>query len=113
MKNFLKFLLALTCFFSSTSLLAFANTSVIPNNQTKLYFDTNDLEIFNNVMYIHLSNNLFETNAIRSDQQGLYIFEDDLMYGTATEKQWKCPYCHYWWPVGQKCKNPDCPTNQW
>lgn len=28
-------------------------------------------------------------------------------------KQWKCPYCGHWWFIGEKCKNPECATNQW
>jgi len=26
---------------------------------------------------------------------------------------WQCPYCHYWSPMGEKCKNKKCATNQW
>lgn len=28
-------------------------------------------------------------------------------------KKWQCPYCHFWWEIGERCMNPDCPTNRW
>jgi len=28
----------------------------------------------------------------------------------AYQKTWKCPYCHYTWPIGTPCRNPDCPS---
>ena len=88
--------------------------STTPTSQTKLYFNSNDLEISDNVIYIHLDNNLIETNVLRTDQQGFYIFEQDITnYEAEREKKWKCPYCYHWWPIGQKCQNPDCPTNKW
>ncbi len=115
MKHFLKGLFFLACFFSSTSLsAAYVNDSPAPSYEAKLYFETNNLEIAENVIYIHLENNWFETNVIRTDQQGFYIFENDITdSGIEREKKWKCPYCNYWWPIGQKCQNPKCPTNQW
>lgn len=115
MKHFLKGLFFLVCFFSSIGLsAAYVNDSPDPKYQAKLYFDSNDLEISDNVIYIHLENNLIETNILRTDQQGIYIFEDDITnYGVEREKKWKCPYCHHWWPVGQRCQNPECPTNKW
>jgi hypothetical protein len=111
MKHFLKGLFFLICFCFSISLLA---AHVNDSYQAKLYFNSNDLEISDNVIYIHLDNNLITTNIIRNDQQGFYIFEDDITnYGVKREKMWKCPYCNHWWEIGERCKNPDCPTNKW
>ena len=117
MKHILKGLLFLICFFSSIGLsAAYVTDSTELSYQAKLYFDTSDLEIADSVIYIHLENNWIATNAIRTDEQGFYIFESDINdSGSARgiERRWKCPYCNYWWLMGQKCENPDCPTNQW
>lgn len=115
MNNCLKGLFFLLCFFSSTGLTAADHIdSSIPKYQAKLYFVSNDLEISENAIYIHLEEMLIETSTIRTDQQGFYIFEDDIInYEAEKEKMWKCPYCYHWWPVGQRCQNPECPTNQW
>lgn len=26
------------------------------------------------------------------------------------QKTWKCPYCHFTWPIGKPCKNSECPS---
>lgn len=82
--------------------------------QSKLYFAQNELEIEGSSMRIHFDDHVAETNVLRSDQAGLYILENDITscYSVA-EKQWKCPYCYHWWPIGQKCENENCPTNKW
>jgi hypothetical protein len=115
MNHFLKGLFFLIYFFSSSGLgAAHISDSSTPRYQAKLYFDSDDFEISDSVIYIHLENNLIETNIIRTDQQGFYIFENDITnYGIEKEKKWKCPYCNRWWRIGEKCQNPDCPTNQW
>ena len=111
MKHFLKGLVFLICF------CFFIGLSAAPTNdfcQAKLYFNSNDLELADNVIYIHLNNNLIETNVVRTDQQGFFIHENDIInYEVEREKKWKCPYCNRWWRIGEKCQNPDCPTNKW
>ncbi|KIA76813.1 hypothetical protein DB43_HJ00240 [Parachlamydia acanthamoebae] len=95
---------------------AHVSDSPAPRYPEKLYFDSHDVEITDNAIYIHLENNLIETNVIRTDQQGFYIFENDITNYEVVggiEKKWKCPHCYHWWPVGQKCKNTECPTNKW
>ena len=99
MKHFFKGLFFLICFFSSIGLSA-AHVSDSPalRHQAKLYLDSNDLEIAENVIYIHLENNLIETNVIRTDKQGFYIFENDIInckIAKEGEKKWKCPYCYH------------------
>lgn len=115
MSHFLKGMFFLTCVFSSIVLSAdHVNESTDLGYQAKLYFDSNNLEISANVIYIHLEDNLIATNVLRTDQQGLYIFETDIThYEMASEKKWRCPYCYHWWPIGQRCQNKNCPTNQW
>jgi len=116
-KYFFNRFLLLICFFLPSSLSAdCVNDPVVQEYEEKLYFDTNDLEIGDNLMYIHLEDNWIATNVIRTDQQGFYIFGNDITDCGITgerEKKWKCPYCNHWWPMGQKCQNPKCPTNQW
>lgn len=112
MNHFLKGILFLICFFSSISLSANEGIFPAPDFQTKLYFGSGELEIADNMIYIHQGGHLIETNVIRTDHQGFYIFENDITNIDA-EKKWKCPYCYHWWPLGQKCQNPDCPTNKW
>lgn len=107
----MKYFLMLICFCFSMSLSA---AQINDRGQAKLYFTSNDVEVSDNVIYLHLDSHLIETNTIRTDQEGLYIFEHDIIsYEAASEKMWKCPYCWRWWPIGQRCGNPECPTNQW
>lgn len=117
MKLFLQGLFFLVCFFSSVNVSAASmDESFLSEYQEKLYFDSSDLEIIDSAIYIHLENNLIKTNVIRTDQQGFYIFGNDITnYAIANgrEKEWKCPYCNHWSPMGKKCQNKDCPTNQW
>lgn len=114
MKYFFKRLFFLICLFSSFGLSAAHDNDSAERYSAKVYFDSNDLVISNNIIYVQLENNLIETSVIRSDQQGLYVFESEINdCRLGGEKEWKCPYCHHWWPMGQKCNNPNCPINQW
>jgi hypothetical protein len=116
MKHIVKSLLFFICIFSFMGLSA-AYASYSPtaaSDQAKLYIDANNLEIADNVIYVHLEDNCIATKAVRADQYGCYIFESDITdYGISREKKWKCPYCHRWWPIGERCQNPECPTNKW
>lgn len=115
MKNFIKAIIFLICAFSSVSVFASHNDdSFTPKYQDKLYFESNDLEISGNAIYIHLENNLIESNVVRTDEKGFYIFENDIInYNIDWDNKWKCPYCFNWWELGEKCQNKDCPTNRW
>ena len=93
-----------------------ASDSFCPDCQTRLSFDKRDLKIEDQAIYIFLGDHWIQTNTIRVDEEGMYICGEDVLgYGIpkGLEKQWKCPYCFYWWKIGEKCKNPDCPTNLW
>lgn len=115
MKRFLNSLFFLICLFSSKGLsAAHVQNYAIPKDQSKIYLNLNDLEVTENIIYIHLENNLIETKALRTDHQGVYILESDITnYGATPEKKWRCPYCYRWWLFGEKCQNKECPTNQW
>lgn len=113
MKNFFK-IFFLICSFYSISLSAVHASDFATVDQAKLYFDSTDLVISDNIIYVYLEGNLIETSVIRADQQGLYVFESDITdCSLGGPKEWKCPYCNRWWPMGQKCQNKDCATNQW
>ena len=74
-------------------------------------FMLNDTDI-----YILLDNNWLMTKALRSDEQGFYITQEDIIEcgsRPSPDKKWQCPYCYRWWNYGEKCQNEDCPTNQW
>lgn len=116
MKPFLKAFLFLICLFSSVSLSAtLIDDYTTFDHQAKLYFTANEVEISDNVIYLHLENTLIGTDVLRTDSQGFYIFENDITHYETRDatKEWKCPYCYAWWPIGQKCQNPNCPVNQW
>ena len=110
MKHYLKGLFFLICFFSGGLSASHVSDYAASTYQAKLYVDSKDVEITDSVIYIHLENNLIETSVIRTDQQGIYIFENDVIYVTEYVKKWKCPYCNGLWPVGQKCQDPECPS---
>ncbi len=104
-------LLFLVCLYSFADLSAL---QLYQKQQAKIYFNVHELEISDNTIYVHQGDNLIETNAIYSDQAGMYFFENDITKTeTAYEKKWKCPYCFHWWEYGQKCQNPECPSNKW
>jgi hypothetical protein len=112
MKHKLKSLLTICCFtFTGLSAGHLIESSTI-QYESKVYFDSSDLEITDDVIYIHVDDILIEANTIRIDQQGLHIFGNDII-NCRMGKDWKCPYCNRWWPIGQKCQNRECPTNQW
>lgn len=66
--------------------------------------------------HIHIGNNVWlVTNTVHRDSTGLFAYECNLsrsMSGVKLEyvKQWKCPYCYHYWPIGQACGNKDCPS---
>ena len=81
MKYFFKRLFCLICLFSAIGLsIAHASDYPTPRDQVKLYFDSNDLEIVENTIYIHFGDNLIETNVLRTDQHGFYVYGNDISY---------------------------------
>lgn len=55
------------------------------------------------------------SKIIQSDGQQFYAFAGDVIQcgSKVAPKKWQCPYCHYWWEIGESCTNDNCPTNQW
>ena len=123
MKSMKNLLLVMTFIFSFAHCIASQNGNHVcrenfnqteVTNQDKIRFDNADLEITDDKIFLHVENQKIEINAVRLDEKGFFLFEEDILaYNLIREKTWKCPYCFYYWPIGQKCQNKNCPTNRW
>ena len=52
--------------------------------------------------YIHLGHNVWtKTGTIHRDNGGIYFYDNG-------SKEWKCPYCFMYWPLGSVCENEQC-----
>jgi hypothetical protein len=82
----------------------------------KMYIDDAELNCKHNTFRIHVGHNEWvKTHTIHRDETGLYTFENDLFRDLGVtsmgyEKEWKCPYCHQYWPIGKPCSNSSCPS---
>ena len=81
------------------------------------YLNSDSISIDENGMYVYLADEWVKANTVRCDEQGLYVTAEDVeQYGSRVSPQpekWRCPYCHRWWLIGEKCQYEGCPTNQW
>lgn len=70
----------------------------------KLYFTNDEIcETYFDSFYIHTGENVWlKTDCIYRDAGGRYF------YTNGDPKQWKCPYCYMFFPVGKRCNNSDC-----
>lgn len=85
--------------------------------EDKIYLNEDDVKATYDRFYIHQGDNIWlETNALHRDSSGLFTFQTNLTTqsskGLNAEyvKKWRCPYCNRYWPIGQACQNPDCPS---
>lgn len=85
--------------------------------EEKIYLNEDEIKNSHDSFYIHQGHNVWlQTSTLHRDQTGLYTFSSNLcshfIPGGKTEyiKTWRCPYCHHYWPIGQKCQNKDCPS---
>jgi hypothetical protein len=80
----------------------------------KMYIDEKEMCSKKGAFHIHMGhNNWIQTNTVHRDASGLYTFESNIRIDPiqmAYERQWKCPYCYSYWPIGKPCQNPDCPS---
>lgn len=80
----------------------------------KVYIDSKELNFKHDTFRIHVGGNEWiRTNTVHRDQSGLYTFESDILRNhikMGYEKEWKCPYCHRYWPLNQPCQNGNCPS---
>lgn len=101
-----------------TAFLAAASLSYATD---KMYIDDEELcTKYHDSFYIHLGHNVWvKTDTVHRDKTGMFCFESSLCrsvspigkgYYAAYEKQWKCPYCYHYWPIGTSCQNKDCPS---
>jgi len=78
----------------------------------KIYLDIDDVVPEEQTFHIPEGGNVWlMSNVIRSENRGFYIYESDIITSPqGYEKMWRCPYCNNYWPIGQKCQNPSCPS---
>ena len=80
----------------------------------KMYIDQKEMCSKDNTFRIHIGGNEWiQTNTMHRDETGLFTFENDIFFNKAKmswEKQWKCPYCFQYWPMGKPCGNSSCPS---
>jgi hypothetical protein len=99
--------------------LSFCEASIFQTRE-KIYIDQNEFSFSDqdNDFHIHSQNNIWLlTKIVHKDNSGLFTYESDLntewneLEGKmAYQKEWKCPYCYKFWPIGKPCQNPDCPS---
>jgi hypothetical protein len=96
----MKKLIALTLVFFTSALSAV--TPAIDSDKLYLTPDELCLNYFDG-FYIHLGNNVWvKTGTIHRDAGGIYFYDDGLA------REWKCPYCYMYWPLGKPCQNDRC-----
>lgn len=80
---------------------------VIMNDNGEIYLKVDKIVAIPKETFTHVA----------SDAQGFYAFAGDVIQcGSRVSKEpkkWQCPYCHYWWEIGETCTNDNCPTNLW
>lgn len=81
-----------------------------------MYFETENIAADDNAIFVNISDDWIETNVIRRDKQGLYIYVKDVREGGSRVQpnpKYKCPYCFRPTPLGERCEREDCPKNLW
>jgi hypothetical protein len=98
-------------------LMVFITCIMSINASEKMYLDEEEVRASIDAFYIHTGGNMWlETKSINRDERGLFTYKHDIsvegMKGSkmSYKEKWKCPYCHGWWPKGQKCQDPECPS---
>jgi len=80
----------------------------------KIYFDPDDFPMGEDSFHIHIGcNEWIQTSTVHRDVTGFFTYSADIYCvpgSLAYQKQWKCPYCNLYWPMGKPCGNPDCPS---
>ncbi|MBS0585230.1 MAG: hypothetical protein JSR76_02875 [Verrucomicrobia bacterium] len=90
---------------SALVFLSSALSAVTPAiDSDKLYLTPDELCLnYFDGFYIHLGNNVWvKTGTIHRDSGGIYFYDDGL------PREWKCPYCYMYWPLGKACQNDQC-----
>ena len=85
-------------------------------SSAKMYIDEDELAVKGDAFHIHIGHNVWlVTNTVHRDSTGLYTFDSNLSRFAngpkmEYERQWKCPYCYSYWPIGKSCQNRECPS---
>lgn len=92
-------------------------TTLYATQSQKFYISYPNIVFESTNIYVQVKDEWFKTNALKSDEQGFYVSQKDIVSCGArissVPKKWQCPYCYHWWNIGEKCQNKDCPTNNW
>lgn len=92
-------------------------TALMAHNEPRQYFESENILIDGTDIYVALSGDWIKTDVLRTDEQGFYIFGNDLREGGSrvvqTPKSYTCPYCHRPTPIGEECTREDCPRILW
>lgn len=85
-------------------------------NNDKMYVDQKDVCSKQSTFRIHIGGNEWIlTKTMHRDETGLFTFENEILKDhngliMGYEKQWRCPYCYNYWPLGKPCGNEFCPS---
>lgn len=87
-------------------------------SEDKVYLDADTFQANTkgDEFHIHLGNNVWiSTNVVNRDSTGMFTYQRSVRTtynGTNVEyeKNWKCPYCYNYWPIGTACQKVDCPS---
>lgn len=104
--------LSICAFLNASSAFAFDEAMV--SSKERYYIDEEEYSTKGNAFYIHTGGNVWiMTNSLHRDKTGLFTYTCDIIregQKNLEERRWGCPYCHEYWPMGQKCDNKDCPS---
>ncbi len=99
-----------------TFLLCLLSFSSVYCHADKLYIHPKSIDKRDDTFHIHTGHNVWiKTSSVDCDKKGFYTLKSDIKIGSwenrmQYEKEWKCPYCHHYWPWGTSCKNEECPS---
>lgn len=89
-------------------------TQCITKESERVYFDPDDFPMGEETFHIHTGGNEWiQTSTVHRDVTGFFTYTADIYCipgSLAYQKQWKCPYCNRYWPIGQPCGNAECPS---
>lgn len=80
--------------------------------QEKMYIDEQEFAIVGDAFHIHIGNNVWlVTETVHRDRSGMFTYQEDITRSQNKNghvKEWKCPYCYMFWPIGKPCQNEEC-----
>lgn len=80
----------------------------------RIYFDAEEMPMGEDAFHVPVGNNEWvQSSCIHRDTTGFFTYTSDIKrepHSTQYVKEWKCPYCHLYWPIGTPCGNAACPS---